>query len=91
MKSTHKYFYSASYSSIIVGLISLLILNINLLFQTMFSVNFLLQGLGISLGIIGLFNNHSRISGLWGILLNTFSIIFIIVVSLISLTINYQP
>ncbi|GIO24326.1 hypothetical protein [Oceanobacillus sp. J11TS1] len=91
MKITYKYFYTASYLSIIVGLISLLLLNINLLFQTMFSINFSLQGLGILLGIIGLFNSHSRTPGVWGIVLNIFSVIFIIVVTFISLTINYQP
>ncbi|MDU9690186.1 hypothetical protein O0Q50_03330 [Priestia aryabhattai] len=91
MNLGYSYFNKSSYSSIILGLISLTFLNMNLLFNTMFNTFFLIQIIGVALGLIGLLSKESRKQGLWGIFLNTFPVIFIVVVSILSLTINYQP
>lgn len=91
MLTKYRIFNTVSLLSIAMGLVSLLMINISILYNNTFLLNFIPQGIGLLAGIIGVFNKQSKNYGLWGVALNASTFVYIFIVMVLGTTINPQP
>ncbi|MCC2251463.1 MAG: hypothetical protein ACQEWU_03050 [Bacillota bacterium] len=91
MITKNRFFYTTGYISVAMGLFSLLVINISILYNNFFFLYFIPQGIGILTGIVGSFDKQSKVYGLWGIALNASTLLYILVVMILGTTINPQP
>lgn len=89
-KSINIYF-SIGLVSVLLSFISLAFLNFSLFTNSMLTIAYPLPILTIILSIIALLNKESRKYGLYGLGLTVFTFVFLGLVVVMELNINYHP